>query len=180
MAAQLWSTWKNPALFTAANYVGTGGVNTRGPAEPLAVGDGLNMISAIFSTKGATVTASVSDVIVMALIPELAIVVGGTLCGKTGTTTQAYKVGIGAAGTLSSTGTANDGVFLAATTVSATRVVSTFGVAAGLPYAMPAIAAATYPKWYPFIITVGAAGTMTVSLCLSVTLLYQTANQGAL
>jgi hypothetical protein len=177
MAAQLWSTWSAPSLFTAANYVGTGGANTRGPAAAIGIGDGVNAISAIFSTKGTTVTASVSDVIYLALLPENAIVIAGNLCGKGGATGTNVKIGISAAGTFNSTGQANDGVFLASTALAA-RAITQFGAAGGMPFAMPAITAATYPKVFGLIATV-VAGTMTVSLCFGVNLIYTTANQGA-
>ena len=179
MAVQLWSTYNAPLVFTAANYVGKGGTNSSGPSAAIGIPDGVNVLTAIFSTKGTTVTASISDVIVMGVIPEGAVIVAGSLVGKSGATGTNIKVGLGAAGTFSSTGQALDGVLLAATALSSTRSVTQFGVAGGLPYKTAAIAAATYPKVYPVICTI-AAGSLTVSLCFSVNLIYTTANQGVL
>lgn len=179
MAVQLWSTFSSP-LFTAANYVGKGGTATSGPAAPVGIPAGVNVMTAVFSTSGTTVTASTSDVVVMGLLPEGAVVIGGFLAGRSGATGTGIKVGIGAAATLSSTGVSTDGDFLAATTLTATRSVTQIGTGAGgLPYKVAAIAAATYPKWYPVIATV-ASGSLTVSLCFSVSLIYTTANQGVL
>jgi len=177
MAVQLWSTFTQPALFTASTYVGTGGATTSGPAAAIGIPDGVNVLTAIFSTKGTTVTASVSDVVVMGMLPEGAVVIGGSLCGKSGATGTGIKVGIGAAGTFSATGQANDGVFLAATTLTSTRSVTQFGTASGVPYKVAAIAAGTYPKVYPVICTI-SSGTVTLSLCFSVNLIYTTQNQG--
>lgn len=179
MAAQLWSTFKTTAISAATGYVGTAGVNSSGPSAPVGISDGVNVMTAIFSTKGTTVTASTSDVIIMGMLPEGAVIIGGSLVGKTGATGTGIKVGLGAAGTFSLTGQALDGVLAAATTLTATRTVTQFGVAGGMPYKTAAIAAATYPKLYPVICTI-SSGSLTVSLCLSVNLIYTTANQGVL
>lgn len=177
MAVQLWSTFTAPAISANANYAGTGGANTSGPAAPIANGDGINVLTAVFSTKGQSVTMSTSDVVIMGLLPENAVIVGGSLCGKTGATGTGIKVGIGAAGTFSSTGQTTDGVLTAAVTLTSTRSVTQFGVAGGMPYKVPAISAATYPKVYPVVATL-ASGTVTLSLCFGVNLIYTTANQG--
>lgn len=182
MAAQLWSTYKSAYIASISTYNGTGGVTTSGPAAAIGTPDGVNVMTAIFSTKGttgATSTASISDVIVMGYIPEGAVIIGGSLVGKSGATATGIKVGLGAAGLPALAGQALDGVFLAATNLSSTRSVTQFGVAGGLPYKVAAIAAATYPKSYPVICTV-STGTTTVSLCFSVNLIYTTANQGVL
>lgn len=180
MAAQLWATFSNPTIKGASVYAGTGGVTTSGPANAVATPDGVNVITAIFSTKGTTVTVSTSDVIVMAMLPEGAVIVAGSLVGKSGATGTNIKVGIGAAGLpTTAAGVANDGVLLASTALSSTRTVTQFGVAAGLPYKVPAIAVGTYPKVYPLVCTL-AAGTQTLSLCFSVNLIYTTANSGVL
>ncbi len=114
----------------------------------------------------------------MCLLPEGAVVIGGFLAGRNLVTGTAIKVGIGAAGVLSSTGVSTDGDFLAATTFTTSRTVTPFGTGAGgLPYRPAAIAAATYPKWYPVIATV-VSGSICLSLCFSVTLIYSTGNQG--
>lgn len=179
MAVQLWSTFKSPAISAVAAYAGTGGTTTSGPSAAIGNPDGINVLTAIFSTKGTTVSASTSDVVIMGLLPEGAVVVAGSLVGKSGATGTNIKVGLGAAGVFAVTGVANDGVFLASTALSSTRSVTQFGVAGGLPYKVPAITAATYPKFYPVICTI-AAGSITVSLCFSVNLIYTTANQGVL
>ena len=176
MAAQLWSCFYNPKVAAVATWQGKGAAVSTGPGEPVGVGDGVNAWGAIFSTKGTTVTASVSDVIYLGLIPEGAVILAGWLCGKSGATGTNVKIGLSAAGTYSLTGQANDAVLLASTALAA-RATTTFGAAGGLPYITPAIAAATYPKWYGVIATI-AAGTMTVSLSFGVTLLYTTQGQG--
>lgn len=176
MAVQLWSTFSAP-VFTATNYVGKGGANTSGPSAALSLPDGVNVLTAIFSTKGTTVTCSTSDVVVMGMIPEGSVIVAGSLVGKSGATGTNIKVGLGAAGTFLSTGQALDGVLLASTALSSTRSVTQFGVAGGLPYKTAAIGATVYPRVYPVICTL-AAGSLTVSLCFSVNLIYLTANQG--
>lgn len=178
MAAQLWSTAKTALLTAISTYVGTGGATTSGPTAAIGTPDGINVMTAIFSTKGTTVTASLSDVIVMGYLPEGAVVVAGSLCGKSGATGTNVKVGIGVAGAPLLAGNANDGVFLASTALAA-RAVTQFGAAGGMPYKVAAIAAATYPKSYPVIVTV-TAGSLTVSLCFGVQLIYTTANQGVL
>src|SRR5258706_16448910 len=98
MAAQLWSTFFAPAISAATGYVGIGGANTAGPAAAIGTPDGINVMTAVFSTKGTTVTASVSDVIIMGVLPEGAVIVAGSLCGKAGSTATNVKIGLGAAG----------------------------------------------------------------------------------
>jgi hypothetical protein len=179
MAAQLWSSAKTPALSAISTYQGTGGVTSSGPTAPISLPDGLGVLTAIFSSKGTTTTSSVSDVVVMGYLPEGAVVIAGSLVGKSGATATGIKVGLGAAGAPALAGQALDGVFLAATNLSSTRSVTQFGVAGGLPYKVAAISASTYPKNYPVICTV-SSGSMTVSLCFSVNLIYTVANQGVL
>ena len=179
MAAQLWSAAKTAVLSAISTYQGTGGTNSSGPTAAIGVPDGVNVMTAIFSTKGTALTASISDVVVMGYLPEGAVVVAGSLVGKSGATATGIKVGLGAAGAPALAGQALDGVFLAATNLSSTRSVTQFGVAGGLPYKTAAITAATYPKVYPVICTV-SSGSLTVSLCFSVNLIYTTANQGVL
>lgn len=174
MAVQLWSTFSAPTLFTAANYVGKGGANSGNIGSAAAMPDGINVMTAIFSTVGTTVTISISDVVVMGMIPEGSVIVAGSLVGTGGATATGVKVGLGAAGTFSSTGQALDGVLLAATNLTTTRSVTQFGVAGGLPFKVAAIAAATYPKVYPVICTL-ASGSLCISTCFSVNLIYMTA-----
>ena len=172
MAVQLWSVVSN---ITLSGSVGAGGANSFGPAGVMALPDGVNMFTAVFSTKGQTATASVSDVIVLGYLPEGAVVVDGNLTGKSGATGTNVKIGLGAAGTPTSAGQANDGVFLASTALGARARVQ-IGAVPGLPYKVPAIAAATYPKVFAVIATI-AGGTLTLSLSFGVTLFYTTHGQ---
>lgn len=179
MAAQLWSVV--PSAYVTGS-VGAGGANSFGPAGTLSMPDGVNVFTAVFSTKGTTVTASVSDVIVLGFIPEGSIIVAGNLTGKSGSTGTNVKIGLSAAGVFNVTGQGNDGVLLASTALAA-RASTQFGAAGGLPYKVPAITAATYPKMYAVIATI-VAGTMTVSLSFGVNLVYvgggQSIGQGSI
>lgn len=173
MAAQLWSVVPAPAL---TGSVGSGGVTSFGPSGPMMLPDGMNVFTAVFSTKGTTVTASVSDVIVLGYLPEGSVVVDGNMTGKSGATATNVKIGLGVAGGLPTVaGQANDGVFLA-TTALAARARTQIGAVSGLPYKVPAIAAATYPKMIAVIATI-VGTSMTVSLSFGVTLFYTTHGQ---
>lgn len=174
MAAQLFSLYPIPAGVTGT-FV-TGGNNKPVASLGRSLPDGLNMAWAVFSfTTGQTV--SVSDVIHMMSLPEGAIVLDGWMCGiaKSGGTN--FKVGVQAGGNPSVTGVATDGDFIAATkTLSTTRVLLRFDGLAGLPYTPAAIAAATFPKLTPVIVTC-ISGTITVSVSFGLYLLYTTAGQ---
>ena len=174
MAAQLWSTFSSPALSAISTYVGTGGTKTSGTGSASALPDGVNVMTAVFSTVGTTTTISISDVVVMGVIPEGSVIVAGSIVGTSGTTGTNVKVGLGAAGAFALAGQALDGVLLASTALTTTRSVNQFGVAGGLPFRTATIAAATYPKVYPVIVTL-VSGSLCISTCFSVNLIYVTA-----
>lgn len=173
MAAQLFSLYPIPSGVTGTFI--TGG-NNKPVSGVRSMPDGMNIAWAVFSfTSGQTV--SVSDVIHMMSLPEGAVVTDGYICGiaKSGGTN--FKVGVQAGGNPSVTGVATDGDFIAATkTLSTTRVLLRFDGLAGLPYQTAAIAAATYPKSIPVIVTC-ISGTITVSVSFGLYVIYTTAGQ---
>lgn len=174
MAAQLFSTVVIPGVTSTVGQTGS-----KAPPNARSDASGLNAVWGVY-TVTATQTLSTSDVINFFQLPEGAVVLDGYVAGvvKAGTG-LVIKVGIGAAGNPSVTGASTDGDFVAALTLSTTRVVSRFGGAAtvsALPYQPAAIAAATYPKTYPVNITM-VSGTNTSSVSITLYMLYATAGQ---
>lgn len=149
--------------FTATTY----------PEQPRNLPDGLNIATARYVAT--TTTLSVSDVIQMLRIPEGATIVDGYISGKVSSTTAlatVVKVGLGNA-------VATDDDFLAAATLSSTTKLVRFDGSSGLPYALPAIAAATYPKWTWLTVTCVSAST-TASVSIQVCVTYLTGGQSGL
>lgn len=174
MAAQLFSTVVIPGVTSTV-----GGAGSKAPAGVRNDASGLNAVWGVYSvTTGQSL--STSDVVNFFQLPENAIVLDGYVAGVVKAGTGAIiKVGIGAAGNPSVTGASTDGDFVAALTLSTTRVVSRFGGAAtvsALPYQPAAIAAATYPKSYPVNVTM-VSGTNTTSVSITLYLLFATAGQ---
>ena len=141
--------------------------------QPRVISDGINIMTAKYVATATTL--SVSDIIAMIKVPEGATIVDGYISGKVSSTTALatiVKVGIGNAAT-------TDDDFLAAATLSSTTKMIRFDGSSGLPYATPAIAAATYPKYNWLTVTcVSASTTASVSLQVSVT--YLTGNLSGL
>lgn len=137
-------------------------------AQPRQLADGGPVTVRFSYITGATATTlSTSDVIFLAKIPEGATIIDGYICGKipSGTGTV-VKVGI-------LPGTATDDDFIASVTLSATTVLKRFDGLAGLPYALPAIAATTYPK-YTWLSLTEVSGTVTASVSIQGSITYLT------
>ena len=134
------------------------------PSQPRAIADGVNIVNARYIGSA---SLSTSDVILMLPLPEGAVIIDGYVSGKLGgAAASIIKCGIGGAA-------ATDDDLIAAITISATTVLTRFTGAAGLPYATPAIAAATYPKQNWLTIT-GVSGSSTGSVSLQVSVIYLT------
>lgn len=142
-------------------------------AQPRSNPDGLNV--ARVSYVGLAVSLSVSDVILMVKLPEGAVIIDGYLSGKVGAVaSMIIKAGI-------LPGTATDDDFIAngavingtasTTTLSGTTKLIRFDGNAGLPYVLPAIAAATYPK-YTYATVTMVSGSSTGSVSLQMTVVY--------
>jgi hypothetical protein len=118
----------------------------------------------VYSTTATTL--SVSDVVHLFSLPEGAVVVDGYICGIIKSAGTVVKVGVQAGGNPSATGVSTDGDFIA--TVVAVHDPGVGALqrhTAGLPYQTAAIAAATYPKAIPVVLTV-ASGTVTASVSI--------------
>lgn len=149
--------------FTATTY----------PNQPRNLSDGVNIATARYVAT--TTSLSVSDVIRMIPIPEGATIVDGFVSGKVSSTTALAticKVGFGVAAT-------TDDDLLATATFSSTTKLMRFDGPAGLPYATPTIAAATYPKYNWLTITCISAST-TASISLQVCVTYLTGSLSGL
>lgn len=174
MAAQLFSLYPIPSGVTGT-FV-SGGNNKPVSSLGRSNWDGINFVWGVFSTT--TVTLSISDVIHLCSLPENAVVLDGWICGiaKTGTG-MVVKVGVQAAGNPSVTGVATDADLRTSVTLSTTRVLARFdGVTGGLPYQTAAIAAATFPKQVPVVLTC-VSGTNTASVSIGFYLSYAAAGQ---
>lgn len=174
MAAQLFSLYTIPSGVTGTQV--TGGNNKPVSALGRSNMDGINMVWGVYSTTATTL--SISDVVHLFSIPENAVILDGWICGiaKTGTG-MVVKVGVQAGGNPSVTGVATDGDLRTAVTLSTTRVLARFdGVTGGLPYQTAAIAAATYPKQVPIVLTC-VSGTNTASVSIGFYIAYTTAGQ---
>ncbi len=137
-------------------------------AQPRSTADG-GPVTVYFSyITGTTLTTlSVSDVILLTKLPENCKIIDGYICGKIPSQTgNLVKVGILA-------GTATDDDLISGVTLSATTVLKRFDGSAGLPYALPAIAAATYPK-YTYLVLTCVSGSMTASVSLQGSVTYLT------
>ncbi len=139
--------------------------------QPRNLSDGINIATAKYVAL--TATLSVSDIIAMLKIPELATIVDGYVSGKVSSTTAlatVIKVGLGFAA-------ATDDDFLAAATLSSTSQLTRF--TGPLPYLVPTIAAATYPKFHWLTIT-GVTASTTASVSIQVCVTYLTGNLSGL
>lgn len=146
---------------------------TTTPDQPRNISDGINIATAKY--VAVSTTLSVSDVIQMIRLPEGATVIDGYISGKVSSTTALatiVKVGIGNAA-------ATDDDFLATATLSSTTKMIRFDGSSGLPYATPAIAAATYPK-YNWLTVTCVSASATASVSIQVTVTYLTGNLSGL
>lgn len=174
MAAQLFSLYAIPSGVTGTQI--TGGNNKPVSALGRVNSDGTTSVWGVYSTTATTL--SVSDVVHLFSLPENAVVLDGWICGivKTGTG-MVVKVGVQGAGNPSVTGVSTDGDLRTAVTLSTTRVLARFdGVTGGLPYQTAAIAAATFPKMVPVVLTM-VSGTNTASVSIGFYITYNAAGQ---
>jgi hypothetical protein len=174
MAGQLFSLYPIPSGVTGTLV--SGGNNKPVSGLGRSNWDGINLVWGVYSTT--TTTLSISDVVHLCSVPEGATILDGWICGivKTGTG-MVVKVGVQAAGNPSATGVSTDGDLRTSVTLSTTRVLARFdGVTGGLPYQTAAIAAATYPKQIPVVLTC-VSGTNTASVSIGFYLAYTAAGQ---
>lgn len=173
MAAQLFSLYPIPSGVTGTQVSG-------GNCKPVSAlgrndSDGYQEIWGVYSTTGTTL--SVSDVIHLVSLPEGAVILDGYICGIIKSGGTVVKVGVQAGGNPSASGASTDADLLTTASLSSTRVLARFnGVTGGLPYQTAAVAAATYPKMTPVVLTC-ISGTVTASVSIGFYIAYATAGQ---
>lgn len=173
MAGQLFSLYQIPAGVTGTQIAGGNNKPVSGLGRSTQVG--INVAWGVYSTTA--VTLSISDVVHLFSLPEGAVVLDGWIAGIIKSAGTVVKVGVQAGGNPSATGVSTDADLLTAASLSTTRVLARFnGVTGGLPYQTAAIAAATYPKLIPVVLTL-ASGTVTASVSIGFYILYATAGQ---
>jgi len=173
MAGQLFSLYPIPSGVTGTQI--SGGNSKAVAGNSRVNSDGTTTVWGVYSTTATTL--SVSDVVHLFSLPENAVVIDGWICGiiKSGTGTV-VKVGVQAGGNPSATGVSTDGDLAASKTLSSTRVLVRFDGNGGLPYQTAAIAAATYPKQTPVVLTC-VSGTVTASVSIGFSITYNAAGQ---
>jgi len=146
---------------------GTTFTATLQPTQPRQMPDGISIATAKYVSASSSL--SVSDVIKMLQLPEGAVIIDGYVSGAVGATgSLVIKCGIGGA-------TSTDDDLISAVTISGTTKLTRFDGSAGLPYATPSVAAATYPKSNWVTIT-GVSGSTTASVSLQISVIYTTGN----
>jgi hypothetical protein len=171
MAGQLFSLYPIPSGVTGTQLSGG---NSKPVSGIRSTDFGMQTVWGVVSTTATTL--SISDVIHLYSLPEGAVILDGWICGTMDTGGTVVKVGVQAAGNPSATGVSTDGDLIASITLSSTRVLARFSGTGGLPYQTAAIAAATYPKAIPVVLTV-VSGSVTGSNSIGFYISYNTAGQ---
>jgi hypothetical protein len=172
MAGQLFSLYTIPSGVTGTQI--SGGNNKPVSANARVNSDGTTTVWGVYSTTATTL--SVSDVVHLFSVPEGAVIIDGFIDGIIKSGGTVVKVGVQPGGNASATGVSTDGDLIAAKSLSSTRILLRFDGAAGLPYQTAAIAAATYPKQTPVVLTL-VSGTVTASVSFGFCITYNAAGQ---